>query len=246
MCYLKFVKSETITHERLEANGICGGCNDDTQCLPPHSLLLVLRLRLGALNSSCNELKKLYTDYVKTGFTTSLMECAQEIHTNYNSTTKTYDMTKCPNGLQPNLIDKDFGINGNTLLRYTSSYFITYQTNEELVYDAGPYGQTDETIVTVVYDSVTQGHNELYALSKAMSDMVRCNEDKGLLLFTNSIPLKTLLPYQVLAMGSLCITFIAIATHTKSIWLTFVGVLQIFLSIPIAIFVYVFIAGISL
>ena len=47
-------------------------------------------------------------------------------------------------------------------------------------------------------------------------------------------------------MGSLLITFAAIATHTKSMWLTVLGVLQIILSVPLSVFVYLFIGRIKL
>ena len=50
---------------------------------------------------------------------------------------------------------------------------------------------------------------------------------------------------QMLAVASLAITFIAMMIHTRSPWLTLFGVLQIIFAIPMAYFIYVFIAGIS-
>merc|ERR1712038_245057 len=47
----------------------------------------------------------------------------------------------------------------------------------------------------------------------------------------------------LLACGSLFITSIAMAVHTKSVWLTVMGVFQIIFSVPLSYFIYYFIVG---
>ena len=49
-----------------------------------------------------------------------------------------------------------------------------------------------------------------------------------------------------LAVGSAGVTIIAMLIHTKSPFLTLMGLLQILLSFPLAYFVYYFIAGLVL
>jgi hypothetical protein len=50
---------------------------------------------------------------------------------------------------------------------------------------------------------------------------------------------------QSLAVASLGITFLAMMVHTRSPWLTLLGLLQIIFGIPLAYFVYTFIAGLD-
>ena len=50
---------------------------------------------------------------------------------------------------------------------------------------------------------------------------------------------------KALAIAAMAITFIAMMIHTKSPWLTLMGILQIIYSIPLSYFVYVFIARLS-
>lgn len=140
-------EAETATNQALKDNGVCGGCPGSNDCLPPFSLLLILRLQLGALDTTCAELKEKYTQDVQQQFTDTLLECTQEVKDSYDSTTQTYDEpTKCPPGFQVTLVDTSFGVNGNRVLRHSSSYFITYETKDKELYDVRPeYAYTDES-----------------------------------------------------------------------------------------------------
>jgi predicted RND superfamily exporter protein len=212
--------AETKTHELLQEKKLCGGCPGTDQCLPPYSLLLVLRLTLNAMDVTCSELKDLYTPSVQEQFTNTLVECTQEVKENYDPTTYSYGTpTKCPPGFQTSLIDQNFGENGSNVLRHSSSYFVTYKIDDKDLYDVrSQYGYTDESIVTSAYDTLQETQNEIYVNSILVSDMT-------------------------LAVGSLTITFLAMGIHTKSFWLTIMGVLQIIYSVPLSYFVYYFIAG---
>lgn len=213
-------EAETKTHKALEENGVCGGCDDSTKCLPPHSLLLVLRRYVDGLDLSCSDLKEKYTQSVQENFTNDLVECTQGILETYDSATKTFESpASCPPSFQVSLVDRKFGVDGNTLLRYSSSYFITYEADDEALYKVKPeYGFTDTNIVTSTYDTSSEVQTELYVDSILLADMA-------------------------LAVGSMTITFIAMAIHTKSIFLTIMGVFQIIFSVPLAYFVYYFIIG---
>ncbi len=68
-------EAEAATHTKLEENAVCGGCTSSNQCLPPYSLILVLKLYLNeTLDVSCSELKEKYTGAVQESFTNDLVE----------------------------------------------------------------------------------------------------------------------------------------------------------------------------
>lgn len=171
---LEICQAESKTHEVLQEKELCGGCDDNSKCLPPHSLVLVLRMYLNAMDSTCNELMDKYTEEIQGEFTETLEECVKEIRENYDSTTQSYGVTtKCPDLFQVNLVDKEFAKNGNSFLRYSSSYFITHEVDEQDLYDARPqYGSTDESIVTSVYDTLTETQTEIYSETLVIPDMV--------------------------------------------------------------------------
>lgn len=166
-------EAETETNNVLQQSGLCGKCADDQKkCVPPFSLLLALRLSLGAMDSSCIELKALYTKDVQDIFTTNLVQCSNGF-TISHSDEATSDK-QCPwEFFQPTLVDTKFGKNGNMILRHTSSYFITYEVDQQDLYDIrSEYGQTDEALVAVAYDTLYETQNKLYVDMALFSDMV--------------------------------------------------------------------------
>lgn len=216
-------EAEATTHEKLEDNGVCGGCTSSNECLPPYSLILVLKEYLNEdWELPCSELKEKYTKEVQQSFTNDLVECTQEILENFDLTTRSYgETTKCPVLFQPSMVDTEFGVNGNSLLRHSSSYFVTYEIKKQDLYDVrSQFAYTDDTIVTTAYDTLSEDHNTIYVDSVLLGDMT-------------------------LALGSLVITVFAMGIHTKSAWLTLMGVFQIIFSVPLSYFVYYFIAGLS-
>lgn len=170
-------EAETATQKVLEENGVCGGCDNETECLPPFSLLLVLRRRLDAMGLTCSELREQYTTSVQESFTNDLVECTQGILDTFNPTTQTYDApAACPPSFGVNLVDRTFGIDGNSMLKHTSSYFITYEVDEEKLYEfRSQYAATDTNIISVAYDTSAETQNEIYVDSLLLQDMVRKN-----------------------------------------------------------------------
>lgn len=226
---LEICNAEAATLANLQENGACSGC-DDTQCLAPHSLILVLRgsgLIADADTLSCSELMAAYTPSIQSQFTASLMDCTNRIKLSYNPATSSYDtsiLETCPAGYRTSLVDNEFGLNGNTMLRYTSSYFNTADSNFDAVYklwesDAFDQG-SQPSLVRGVYETVYEYINSDYTDSLVQRDMI-------------------------LAIASLIITFIAIGVHTRSLFLTLLGILQIIYAIPLSYFVYTFIAGLN-
>ncbi len=243
-------ESETATQQVLEEKGLCGGC-DDSQCLPPHSLLLVLRLSLNGLDLSCSELKERYTASVQENFTNTLVKCTQGIYESYDSITRTYVTPDvCPPLFQVNLVDQSFGIDGENFLRYSTSYFITYSKDKKKLFKAKKnFSYTDTNLVSTTYDTFRETLSEAYIDSLLIGDMV--SQMDGMCAFENFISLMLFLIFpelflQTLAVGSMMITCIAMGIHTKSVFLTIVGIFQIIFSVPLAYFVYYFILGIRL
>ena len=168
-------ETETKTHNVLKENGVCGGCDDSTECLPPFSLLLVLRLTMGNLDLTCDELKEKYTPSVQETFTNNLVDCTQGILNTFDMASRNYTTPdSCPPAFQVNLVDTKFGVNGNLVLRHTSSYFITYQVDDNELYSVRPkYAATNTDIVTSAYDTIREKQNEIFVDSVLLSDMVR-------------------------------------------------------------------------
>lgn len=168
-------EAETKTNEILEQNNVCG-CEGDSECPAPASLLFVLRLYYGNLNASCGELKEYYTSDIQEQFTDDLVQCTSDVLSSYDSTTKQYDAPNCPTGFQVTMVDKEFAIDGNRVLKYSSSYFFTDAIENQALFDIRPqYAQTDNTIVQSTYDTLWEVQNNLYVDSVLLSDMVSEN-----------------------------------------------------------------------
>lgn len=169
-------EAETKTNEFLEENGLCSVCGTSDKCLPPLSLLLILRHYLGESfpSSTCMELKEKYTQSVQEAFTNMLVECVQEITESYDSVTQSYGKpTKCPYRFETTMVDSNFAKGGNDVLRYSSSYFLTYEAKKNDLYAVrSEYARTDEKIVKSSYDTLLGTHNDIYVDSILGKDMV--------------------------------------------------------------------------
>jgi len=214
-------EAEVKTLSIMKEANVCKKCSDGN-CLPPHSLVLLLRNKLNDHQSTCKELMNAYTSQVQAEFTSQLYNCTNEYVDTFDaSTLSPGNAPSCPDGYIPTLVDFFFGKDGRTNLRYTSSFFHTYEADVNSVYKIyQQFDGADGNIVLGVYDTVDESFNEIYVDELVVSDMA-------------------------LAVASLGITFCAMLLHTRSPWLTLMGVLQIIYAIPLAYFVYVFIAGLN-
>jgi len=218
---LQICEAESATNQALEENGVCGGCQDN-KCLPPLSLILVLRSQLNGFEMTCDELIQVYTEPVQEAFVDSLVACTNDILETFDPIAMIYsENVTCPTFFFPSMVDNKFGLNGNTMLRHSSSYFITDEYNGKDTYDfRSQFGKTDGKLVSSTYDTYFEEHNEIYVDSILASDMS-------------------------LALASLMVTFTAMCIHTKSIWLTVIGILQLFYAVPLSYFFYTFICGLD-
>ena len=173
--------AEEQTIKVLRENDLCGSCSTGTtekECLQPLSLIFVLKHYLSDMNDnedgnasgngnvdvsdmSCEELTSAYTN-VQESFTQTLVNCAEELRASYGNSLYT-NTTICPTGFVPQLVMKDFGIDGNDVLTHTTSYFHTgsggvdgfdiFQLREEL-------GYGNEVSVIAVYDTNSELFND--------------------------------------------------------------------------------------
>lgn len=216
-------EAETNTLQTLQNEGLCDDSCDDGTCLPPHSLLLVLRNYLqGGVDMTCSQLMDAYTSNVQADFTQTLVECTVQLTTNFDQSSQKFgDISSCPLYMEPHLVDVNFALNGNDKLRYTSSFFPTSTVDPaELYKRLEQFDDAGGVNILAVYDTMGDDFNTIFVDALVISDMA-------------------------LAVASMTVTFLAMGVHTRSFWLTFMGIFQIIYAIPLAYFVYTFIANLN-
>jgi hypothetical protein len=174
-------EAEVNTLKVMEDAKVCKTCTDG-KCLPPLSLVLLLRQKLNDHDSSCADLMNAYTSDVQADFTSELFTCTNEYTANFDSASLTPgDTPSCPPGFQMSVVDYFFGTEGNDKLRYTSSSFYTaVEGNTEAkekrineLYDVYlDFDGTDGSVVEGVYDTVYENFNTIYVDELVISDMV--------------------------------------------------------------------------
>jgi len=221
---LEICKAEQNTLAVMESENAClKYCG---KCLPPHSLILVLRDHLrssvtDALEIPCEDLINLYSSSVRSDFTAMLVNCTDSIKEMFalGASKDDYKITSCPDSLPfiATVVERSFS-KESEMVHYTSSYFPT----DTLQLDR----------LNNVVDEMDRGDGSIVQGSYSTGDgyfidiLVDKNIEKDMLLATTSF----------------LITMIAILVHTRSPWLACIGILQIFFSIPLAYFVYYFVA----
>jgi hypothetical protein len=207
--------AEEATQESLVADGLCYGC-DQGRCLPPYSLVFFARLTVqdNGFNLTCDELGSAFSDYVN-DLEVELQSCADDLKLSYKARDPLPE--SCPFGFTPSLVDEKFG-SDNSIIRYTSSVFASSNDTEALYDKASDFDRAGwSSVVEGAYD--TQYENFIgYKLDDSL---------------TNDM---------ILVMASAGIVAVAILVHTRSPWMTAVGLLQIILSFPLSYFVYNLIA----
>ena len=205
--------AEQNTNAVLAANGLCKGCSDGS-CLPPYSIVLLARLMVGDNNFalSCADLATEWESMSRYALA-SLKTCVSDIKGAGNQESLP---GSCPDRFSTALVDELFGENTD-IVRYTSSIFATKDQPKDLYAQAKNYdGADDSSVVSGAYDTQNEDFIGEFADAAVGQDMI-------------------------LAMGSAFITSVAILLHTRSPWLTLIGLTQIILSFPLAYFVYTFI-----
>ena len=237
--------AEENTLVELESTDSCYKCGgeDSAKCVDPYSLVLMARLHLMDNDASkfsmstpsdamsCDKLRSSWTATVQDEFTTQLKSCVDlSILLSSDVVNKTDAIMNSdlscsfPYGFLTTMVDESFPTSNPPIVRYSSSYYATknsqsivegmYNANENNDYDRAE----DSSLLSGVYDTTDEDFYDYYSDSIVGRDMA-------------------------LAVGSAGVTIIAMMIHTKSPWLTLMGLFQILLSFPLAYFVYYFIGG---
>mmetsp|Transcript_13477 Transcript_13477/g.19413 ORF Transcript_13477/g.19413 Transcript_13477/m.19413 type:complete len:1143 (+) Transcript_13477:65-3493(+) len=214
--------AEQNTQQLLETNGYCAGCDSPNKCLPPFSIVFFARLTVGdsSISLSCDQLATTWeNDHLDT-VQPLIQQCVSAmLEPTFNIERDPFPDV-CPSGFFPSMVDESMLQNDGRVL-YTASAFTSFPQNNYLLTKNTLYTLLDQydragDVVTGAYDMDREDFVEHQVEVSVNQDMV-------------------------LAMGSAFITAIAILVHTKSPWLTLIGLIQIILSFPLAYFVYTFI-----
>jgi hypothetical protein len=211
--------AEEITQQTLVEEGLCFGCPDN-RCLPPYSLVLFARLSVeNGLGLSCDQLGEAWGDYFTAQVEQELLQCVQDIRTFYQPERDGSELPdSCPSGFSPVLIDEFY--DSKLHVEFSSSIFATGYDMDGLFANVQSYSRGVSNLVEGAYDTQYEDFVELQIDDSLANDMM-------------------------LALGSAVITVVAILVHTRSPFLSVVGLLQIILSFPLSFFVYTFIGGLE-
>lgn len=212
---------EQVTQRHLEEKKLCHTCGDGTTCLQPYSPVFYARLVVeDGMKMSCEDLAATWeADNQDDRHSTSLQDCYTDLMNNYNVDQDGVNMPEsCPYGFFPTILDEGYISKENVI--YTSSIFATRQGTEEDLFDEVDGFARGRAQIEGVYDTQQEDFVDFAAQAQLGIDMS-------------------------LALGSAFITCVAMMIHTKSLFLTLVGILQITLSFPLAFFFYTYLAGLE-
>ena len=237
--------AEENTLAELESTDSCYKCGgeDSAKCVDPYSLVLMARLHLMDNDVSqfsmstpsdaisCDIFRSSWNARVQDEFTTQLKSCVDlSILMSSDDANKTDSIINSnltcsfPFTFLTTMVDESFPTSNPPIVRYSSTYYATKNSQSivEEMYNANEnndYDKADGTnLLSGVYDTTDEDFYDYYSDSIVGRDMA-------------------------LAVGSAGVTIIAMMIHTKSPWLTLMGLFQILLSFPLAYFVYYFIGG---
>jgi hypothetical protein len=207
--------AETNTQRVLEDNDLCFGCGEG--CLPPYGVVFYARLTVpGGMQMDCAELSQAWAPY-EAAAQEQWLVCVADVKASWDPTGDEELPESCPFGFHPVLVQDDlFG--ESELVIYTSSIFATNETRVDEMYEKVDSFDKGSDLIEGAYDTQLAHFGAFFRDEAISRDMT-------------------------LAMGSGVITFLAILIHTRSPFLTGIGLLQIVLSFPLAFFVYTFICG---
>jgi Patched family len=181
--------------------------------------VLFARISVGdfTFSQSCDDLKQSWTS-VRASVEEKLVACVQDLKLSYVIGDPLPG--SCPLGFSPTLVDELYG-ESNMASRYSSSLFSS-STNGAMLYKfAGHYDKARRSkFVEGAYDTALEDFNNLLIDESLISDMI-------------------------LASASAFVTMVAILVHTRSPFLTVIGILQIALSFPVAYFFYRLVLGLE-
>ena len=212
--------AEERTQRILEEEGLCYGCNDDTECLPPYSIVLYARFTVPhGLTMNCSTLAASWAPY-RVEEEAKWKKCVVYLQQTAGDLDDMDSIRRyCPSLFSPALVDERFEQTG--MVQYTSTIFVTRSNRIDELYEISEdFGRGTPGIIEGTYDTQIQSFIELYANDIVLRDTV-------------------------LSAGAAAITMFAMMIHTRSPFLTFVGLFQIILGFPLSFFVYHFVLGLT-
>jgi len=208
--------SERHTQALLEDHGLCFGCNDG--CLPPYSVVLYARLKVDGdgFNMDCRKLADAWAP-LQSKYEKRWTKCIHDM-----TEAKTGVEGPMPKSCDPYftvaLVDESFPSTGR--VEYTSSVFMTLHDKKQELYDLRSQYDRGSDKITGKFDTQYEDFVTFYANEVLPQDMI-------------------------LAVGSAIITAVAILIHTRSLFMTLVGLVQILISFPMAFCAYRFLGGLT-
>jgi hypothetical protein len=175
---LEMCKAERLTTEVLGREGFCSSCAASI-CPEPHSLVYLISSELGYSKemSTCEEIVEAYSP-LQDDITQRLVGCAnaKRLLPGWNCTLQAFAST---------LVDSDFGVDDNLILKYSSSIFFTSQwiddDDAKTLFQLYPsFGRTVSKFLSVVYDTKNQDLNALSQIDLMMDDVVSNIFTRGL------------------------------------------------------------------
>ena len=232
--------------ESMEENGLCYKCQD--RCIQPYSLVLAARLYLQAQSTrstevnqdiylspslACEDLRNSWTKTMQSDFTNVLLDCTNSLFAEYNLGESVSDSSKCllPDAkMVASLVDINFPTSGK--VEYTAAIYASKQDTDSVdeLYEldkSGAFSQEGDAL-TGFYEV---GIQPFYQTS-----------DGGFLKrdFSGAVTVDSALALAACGMAGLFIFW-----HTKSLYLTLFGLLQIILALPISWLLYRFVFGLE-
>mmetsp|Transcript_5011 Transcript_5011/g.14599 ORF Transcript_5011/g.14599 Transcript_5011/m.14599 type:complete len:1206 (+) Transcript_5011:1375-4992(+) len=202
----------------LEDNGVCDKCADGgTACMPPLSIVLYARLQIeDGFAMTCSELAQLWAP-LQAATEDNWQECVAAIKSDFDPQTQLNFPNVCPFGFHPAMVNADYDV--TKLASSTSSVFWTRQRDLHRMYEfQNQFDRGSSAIVNGKYDS-----DGRHFVDRFKDDILK-----------DDAPL-------VVAAAALVI--VAILAHTRSPFLTMIGLLQILFSFPLAYFVIRLVLG---
>ncbi len=262
---LKLLSEKDLCHkclvEKTPWSSSTGSTTEEEErCIQPYSLVGLARFYVRARygeeslgtehilpSMSCERLKSAWTATMQKRFKEVLLECTQfmleELQLTPAQQQTTQDYSSCNDFpmMTASLVDDQFLDTGRVM--YTSSIFATKNdpASVKSMYNAEkgqlletPLNNEEYTSTSSLFEDnlFDVGMNSVYATSK-----------QGFY----EMYLEERLPVDVaIGVASLIVTVVCVLIHTRSPFLTIMGVLQILLTLPLGYFVYYFICGLTL
>ena len=167
-------EADVKTLAALEANNACKASCGENKCLPGHSLSLVLHVYLELNELSCDALVEAYTSEVEEKFVAELADCSNEIRDDsFDPVTKSWgDAESCPELFRPSLLSSDFGLDGNQVNRYSTTYYDTYKTLDAAYEAHDDFDFGDGDLVEGAYGTLWDYFTDVYVDILLTYDMV--------------------------------------------------------------------------